>query len=158
MLDAASLQVADTLAQASPQNISNFLWSLAQLEHTPPTHVLRACADTCKSLTADPAFNPQACSNVVWAMATIPHAWDQLHGVLLYYTTIFHDTRVPSDTQLLDVLAARSLASMQSFKPQNIANALWGFAKLGYNPGAAFMDVAGTLCTGLERHAHSHKT
>lgn len=150
--------MADTLPEATPQNISNFFWSLAQLEHTPPLAVLRACVDTCKGLTAHPAFNPQACSNVVSAMSHIPHAWEQLQGVQQRWCSLVHRLdrvsfclhivglpRVTTaDVELLQMIAARAMATLQSFKPQNIANLLWGFAKLGYNAGAEFLDLAGT--------------
>ncbi len=79
-LNAAAQRTADTLQEATPQNLSNFFWSLAQFEHTPPVHVLRACIDTCVGLVGHPLFNPQACSNVIWAMATIPRAWECVKG------------------------------------------------------------------------------
>lgn len=48
-----------------------------------------------------------------------------------------------TDVQLLDMVSARCIVTLPAFKPQNIANALWGFAKLGHNPGNEFLDLAG---------------
>lgn len=54
-------------------------------------------------------------------------------------------SNIRTDTTLLQLIADRSIATMHLFKPQNIANMLWAFAKVGYHPGMQFLELAGVL-------------
>lgn len=78
---ATSKRIVDTLRDSSPQNISNYFWAAATLGYEPPvTDIVRPGVAHVKAIMDNPGFNPQAISNTVWALATMPNVWERLKG------------------------------------------------------------------------------
>eukprot|EP00873_Tetraselmis_striata_P017633 jgi/Tetstr1/437897/TSEL_026528.t2 len=113
LLEAAGEWAAPRLSSFSPQAIANINWAYARLQHRDEAllHALAA-----QSVAVAHQFTPQGISMTVYAFALQRFS----HDVLL--------------TSLAEEVVHRDLAD---FEPQNFANIIWGFAKLGHDPAPA---------------------
>jgi hypothetical protein len=95
------------LQQATPQSVSNTLWSVATMGQQMPEGQLQQLLDAFVSMLQQ--ATPQSISNTIWAVATMGQ--QVLKGQL---------------QQLLDA----SISMLQQATPQNVANALWAVATM----------------------------
>lgn len=104
--------------------MSNIVWAVSTLRLEFPAEVIAALDDAvCNAIETQPEFfSSQSVSNILWAAGNHPEG-------------------MPLSKRLLHSLAEMSYAKFSTFTPQGLSNTAWGFASVGYNPGAQFLDA-----------------
>lgn len=124
VIDALVAQSTEFNARA----VSDVLWSFATLRDWPPTVLMPVLTSIAAQLQAK-TFEGRHLCTVVWGLGALVD-----RGLF---------TQRP--TRLLEMIEAQAVDQLGGMNDQNIANLLWGFAKLGYKPQALLPQVSAAL-------------
>ncbi|CAE8689216.1 unnamed protein product [Polarella glacialis] len=126
-----SERLVDRADELNAQGIANCIWASARLKtdtlEFPDEIVISVLAEMAREKLED--FKAQEISNIVWSAAILREVAPELLAGLAQ-GDVLHD------------LAKRSMSLMQTFGPQSIANAAWGFAFCGCNDTEFMSDAA----------------
>jgi hypothetical protein len=126
------------IADFTAHSLANTVWEFATLEHEAPL-LFDAIATNAQERIDE--FNPQALFNTAWAYATLNHESKSLFDAIAKaaaFATSNH--QAPS---LLDAChCKRAERKIDNFKPQEVSNTLWAFARLNHKTLSLFNVVA----------------
>merc|ERR1719353_708752 len=108
--------------EGSARSVADVLWSFATLQYWPATLLMPMLTSVNVQLERE-AFEANQISTVVWALARLKC----------------------KPVRLLEKLEEQALAQIDSLDLQNVANLLWGFANLNYQPRALLPPLASAL-------------
>ena len=122
--DQQSILVQNLLAGAvkqisdfQPQDVSMLVWCLPQLKTAPPLHLVPFLVKRAMDLV--PKFTPQGIANTMHGLARLPY---------------YHCTR------LCSLFLSEMESRLETFRSQELACVLWGFARLRYLPTPVFLN------------------
>mmetsp|Transcript_21582 Transcript_21582/g.32116 ORF Transcript_21582/g.32116 Transcript_21582/m.32116 type:complete len:1291 (+) Transcript_21582:95-3967(+) len=105
-------------SQLNPQGLSNILWGLAKLSYTPESKDVEWLVR--ESMSASTKLVPQGLSNILWAWARLSNS-----------------SSFCESSNLLPRLERRFHTIAPSCNSQEIANSIWAFATMMYQPSLA---------------------
>eukprot|EP00798_Chlamydomonas_sp_ICE-L_P009716 gene9716-7587_t len=124
-LDAVEAILLGQMDSLGEQALSMCSWSLAKMGHSPSGEWLEAWSAACTALL--PTMQPQAISNCVWAQ-------------LLWYPSAQFAALV-FVTSATSYLRRHVSSTPRVYSSNNLVVATWALAKLGYAPGADWMEL-----------------
>jgi Ca2+-binding EF-hand superfamily protein len=126
-----------------PRSVADVLWSLATLQHWPAKLLKPVITALVKTLEKK-GFEAQHLSTIVWALASLNARPQRLSG----FNDVVDDmASVPKSVAdiILAKIETQAVPIVDSMNPQNCANLLWGYAKLGYQPSTLLPKLAPAL-------------
>lgn len=145
LLEMIGEQLANPRRKATPQDLSTSLWSMATMGYA-DKDVYRSVVARLADIGAE-KFKPQELSNTIWALTTAdvipkhPHFFDD---------RLLPDNLRPSMEEAMSdpITACFALGASElirrpdDFKPQEIKDILWSFAKVGVRHPVLFKTIA----------------
>lgn len=147
-LEAAAAHAAKNVdwSNSHSYELSNIVWSLASLQFIPSEPILHALVDEAVfKLAREDSFDTRSISNILWSLTKLSLASaNHASGPAQAETP---PTRIrprlwqPSDELIVELTNnfGERLASSEG-NQQDVANALWSFAKLEFDPEQACLD------------------
>jgi hypothetical protein len=145
LLDMIGVQLANPRRQASPQDMSTSLWSMATMGFDNKA-VYRAVVSRLAEVGVE-RFKPQEISNTLWALASAEVVPEYIHA---FDDRLLPDNLRPTMDEMMrdPVTACFALGASElirrpsEFKPQEIKDVLWSFARVGVRHPVLFQTVA----------------
>lgn len=153
-----SIETQIKLAEFEAQGISNMAWAYATLRFKDDILFSILAAEAPAKIDA---FSPQHLSNMAWAYATMGRRSDKLFNTLARHAVdLLKDPRTASflamdlglliwayahlqyhDSEFCEAIVRAALPTLNHFRPQSLANLLWGMDHLGYFEPSAFAEL-----------------
>lgn len=141
VLRGIGMQLCDPKRQATSQDISMVLWSLATLGFLDDEMYRGIAAQGTRQQAS--GFKPQELSNTVWALAT---AEVNVGEVDAFDTSLVPPPQRPKvrdpATACFGIAAQQLMQRPYEFKPQEIKDVLWSFSKVGIRHPSLFKSMA----------------
>ncbi|KAL1510434.1 hypothetical protein AB1Y20_006741 [Prymnesium parvum] len=112
------------------RDTADVLWSFATMQHLPPALLKPLLLRVSEQLDGD-GFEGPHLSTTVWSLARLEC----------------------KPTRLLARIEQQAIPKLIQMNTQNLANLLWGFAKLGYAPSTLLPELSAALCAPGALHS-----
>lgn len=121
LLEGLLAAVQYRLDTGTPQNLANIMWGAINLGYTPDRDWISLYYGALDVQVVN--FGPQDISNTLWAFGNM-----QIKG-----------TQYKVSPDVINKLLQQAFPQLHGFRPQHLANTVWGLARLGFCPSPAWL-------------------
>ncbi|CAJ1375047.1 unnamed protein product [Effrenium voratum] len=130
----------------APQGLSMLLWGYATLAQSQTIPAAQLVTSLCPKVAKDAKlFTPQGAANILWALATLDASMTESEAESAESKAGAGVTAFEEGVWAIEALSASLSEQLLACNGQDIANALWALASLGYDgtaPAALFQKVS----------------